>query len=108
MSEQLEFKTVEQLEKLTTGELNALWELVPTERQRAYKAAYEREVRAAGAVGSDALERQVAGELLTGSGRTAQTLPRECTGAAWDALGAHAGSCPGGGADGCFAQCARG
>jgi len=64
MSEQLEFKTVEQLEKLTTGELNALWELVPTERQRAYKAAYEREVRAAGAVGSDALERQVAGELL--------------------------------------------
>ncbi|MBL8153630.1 MAG: hypothetical protein JNM70_05540 [Anaerolineae bacterium] len=64
MSEQLEFKTVEQLEKLTTAELSALWELVPTERQRAYKAAYEREVRAAGAVGSDALERQVAGELL--------------------------------------------
>ncbi|MBN8590671.1 MAG: hypothetical protein J0M33_02890 [Anaerolineae bacterium] len=64
MSERLEFKTVEQLEKLTTAELNALWELVPTERQRAYKAAYEREVRAAGAVGSDALERQVAGELL--------------------------------------------
>ncbi|HUN08262.1 MAG TPA: hypothetical protein PLQ56_16770 [Aggregatilineales bacterium] len=64
MSEQLEFKTVEQLEQLSTAELNALWELVPTERQRAYKAAYEREVRAAGAVGSDALERQVAGELL--------------------------------------------
>jgi hypothetical protein len=64
MSEQLEFKTVEQLEQLTTAQLSALWELVPTERQRAYKAAYEREVRAAGAVGSDALERQVAGELL--------------------------------------------
>jgi hypothetical protein len=64
MSEQLEFKSVEQLEKLTTADLNALWELVPTDRQRAYKAAYEREVRAAGAVGSDALERQVAGELL--------------------------------------------
>lgn len=64
MSEQLEFKTVEQLQQLSTAELNALWELVPTERQRAYKAAYEREVRAAGAAGSDALERQVAGELL--------------------------------------------
>jgi hypothetical protein len=64
MSEQLEFKTVEQLQQLSTAELNALWELVPTERQRAYKAAYEREVRTAGAVGSDALERQVAGELL--------------------------------------------
>ena len=64
MSEQLEFKTVEQLQQLSPAELNALWELVPTERQRAYKAAYEREVRAAGAVGSDALERQVAGELL--------------------------------------------
>lgn len=64
MSEQLEFKPVEQLQVLSTGELNALWELVPTERQRAYKAAYEREVQAAGAVGSDALERQVAGELL--------------------------------------------
>ncbi len=64
MSEQLEFKTVEQLQALSIAELSALWELVPTERQRAYKAAYEREVRAAGAVGSDALERQVAGELL--------------------------------------------
>jgi hypothetical protein len=64
MSEQLEFKTVEQLQQLSTADLNALWELVPTERQRAYKAAYEREVRAAGAVGSDALEGQVAGELL--------------------------------------------
>jgi hypothetical protein len=64
MSEQLEFKPVEQLQQLSTAELNALWELVPTERQRAYKAAYEREVRSAGAVGSDALERQVTGELL--------------------------------------------
>ncbi|MDX2139390.1 MAG: hypothetical protein SF123_15000 [Chloroflexota bacterium] len=64
MNEQLEFKTVEQLQQLSTAELNALWELVPTERQRAYKAAYEREVRAAGAVGSDAMERQVASELL--------------------------------------------
>jgi hypothetical protein len=64
MSEQLEFKTVEQLQQLSTADLSALWELVPTERQRAYKAAYEREVRAAGAVGSDALEQQVAGELL--------------------------------------------
>ncbi|MCC6617392.1 MAG: hypothetical protein IT320_28215 [Anaerolineae bacterium] len=62
--ETLCYHTVEELQTLSLSELQALWELVPTERQRAYKLAYEREVRTAGAVGSDQLERKVAGELL--------------------------------------------
>jgi hypothetical protein len=62
--EMLRYQTIEELRKLSTRELHALWELVPTDRQRAYKAAYEREVRTAGAIGSDQLERKVAAELL--------------------------------------------
>ncbi len=62
--ETLNYHSVEELRGLSMNELHALWELVPTDRQRAYKAAYEREVRTAGAVGSDALEKQVAAELL--------------------------------------------
>jgi hypothetical protein len=60
----LRYHTLDELRGLSLSELHALWELVPTDRQRAYKAAYEREVRTAGAVGSDELERQVAAELL--------------------------------------------
>lgn len=60
----LRFHPLEELRQLSLSELHALWELVPTDRQRAYKAAYEREVRTAGAVGSDELERQVTAELL--------------------------------------------
>jgi hypothetical protein len=60
----LRYQTTDELKQLSLSELHALWELVPTDRQRAYKAAYEREVRTAGAVGSDELERQVAAELL--------------------------------------------
>jgi len=62
--EVLHYHTLEALRGLSLSELHALWELVPTDRQRAYKAAYEREVRTAGAVGSDELERQVAAELI--------------------------------------------
>jgi len=62
--ETLRYHSIEELRGLSLSELHALWELVPTDRQRAYKAAYEREVRTAGAVGSDELERQVAAELL--------------------------------------------
>lgn len=62
--ETLGYHSIEQLHGLSLSELHALWELVPTDRQRAYKAAYEREVRTAGAVGSDELERQVAAELI--------------------------------------------
>ena len=62
--ETLRYHSIEELRGLSLSDLHALWELVPTDRQRAYKAAYEREVRTAGAVGSDELERQVATELL--------------------------------------------
>jgi hypothetical protein len=69
--ETLDYHPIDQLRKLSLSELQALWELVPTDRQRAYKAAYDREVRSAGAVGSDALERQVAAELLKRYGESA-------------------------------------
>ena len=64
MIEQLRFHTLNELQALSLEELQALWELVPTDRQKAYRAAYDREVRNAGAIGSDTLERQVAAELL--------------------------------------------
>ena len=64
MIEQLRYHTLDELQALSFEELQALWELVPTDRQKAYRAAYDREVRNAGAIGSDALERQVAAELL--------------------------------------------
>lgn len=65
MTETLRYYAVDELRDLSLAELTALWELVPTERQRRYKAVYDREVRNAGASGSDALEEQVADELLT-------------------------------------------
>jgi len=64
MSEMLRFHTVEELRALSLDELRALWELVPTDRQRAYRAAYDREVKTAGAEGSDAKERKIALALL--------------------------------------------
>jgi hypothetical protein len=64
MSEMLKYHNVEELRALSLDELRALWELVPTDRQRAYRAAYEREVKTAGAEGSDAKERRIALALL--------------------------------------------
>jgi hypothetical protein len=64
MSEMLKYHTVEELRMLSLDELRALWELVPTDRQRAYRAAYDREVQTAGAEGSDAKERRIALALL--------------------------------------------
>ena len=64
MSDQLTFHTIDELRQLPTEALTALWELVPTDRQKVYKLAYDGEVQAAGAAGSDILERQLAGELL--------------------------------------------
>ncbi len=69
--ETLRYHSLEELRTLSLRELQALWELVPTDRQRAYKAAYEREVRTAGAVGTDQLERKVAAEMLRRYGETA-------------------------------------
>lgn len=65
MSEQLRFYSTEELKQLSLADLQALWELVPTDRQRSYRQAYEREVRNAGALGSDQLEQQVTAELLS-------------------------------------------
>jgi hypothetical protein len=64
MSDSLDYLAVEALQGLALAELAARWELVPTDRQRRYKAVYDREVRHAGASGSDALEQGVADELL--------------------------------------------
>lgn len=63
----IKFHTLAELEKLSEVELSALWELVPTDRQRLYKAMYDRELRkegVTGAVGSDALEKLVLLSLL--------------------------------------------
>src|SRR4051795_2740068 len=65
MSETLGYYTLDELSALSLPELAALWDLVPTDRQRRYKAVYDREVKQAGAVGSDALEKQVAEELFS-------------------------------------------
>ncbi|MCK6580514.1 MAG: hypothetical protein L6Q98_20680 [Anaerolineae bacterium] len=64
MSESLRFHTVDELRALSLDELRALWELVPTDRQRGYRSAYEREVKCANAEGSDAKERRIALALL--------------------------------------------
>ncbi len=64
MNEALKYHSVAELRALSLEELRALWELVPTERQRAYRSAYDREVRTAGGEGSDAKERQIAVALL--------------------------------------------
>lgn len=64
MSETLHYHTVAELRALSIDELRALWELVPTDRQRSYRAAYDREVKSAGAEGSDVKERQIALALL--------------------------------------------
>src|SRR5258708_3519511 len=64
MSETLGYYTLDELNALSLLELAALWELVPTDRQRRYKTVYDREVKQAGAVGSDALEKNVSEELL--------------------------------------------
>lgn len=71
MTDTLKYHTLEELRQLSLTELRALWDLVPTERQRLYKAAYEREVQAAGASGSDRLEQQVNAELARRYAETA-------------------------------------
>ncbi len=64
MTDTLRYYTLKELNALPLAELKALWELVPTDRQRIYRQAYEREVKTAGAEGSDAKERHVAIELV--------------------------------------------
>ncbi len=58
------YHTVEALHALSLAEVEALWELVPTDRQRLYRAAYDRTCRDEGASGSDALEEAMLTQLL--------------------------------------------
>ena len=81
MNETLRYHTVAQLRELSLDELRALWELVPTDRQRAYRAAYNREVKSAGAEGSDAKERKIALALLKRYHESA-LVPLGCAGRA--------------------------
>lgn len=64
MSERLGYHSVDELRMLSLDELRALWDLVPTERQRAYRMAYDREVKGANAEGSDAKELKITLALL--------------------------------------------
>src|SRR5579859_7814505 len=63
----VKFVELADLQALTDEQLAALWDQVPTERQRLYKSMYDRELNregVSGAVGSDALEKQVLESLL--------------------------------------------
>lgn len=64
-AEQFTYHTLDGLQILSLAEVEALWELVPTERQRLYKAIYDRTRRDEGASGSDTLETQMVAQLLT-------------------------------------------
>ena len=58
------YHAVEALHALSLAEIESLWELVPTERQRLYRAAYDRTRRDEGASGSDTLEETMITQLL--------------------------------------------
>jgi len=58
------FHTPDALEAMPLAEVEALWELVPTERQRMYRAIYDRTRRYEGASGSDAQEAGMVEQLL--------------------------------------------
>ncbi len=58
------FSDLETLQKLPLAELESLWELVPTDRQRLYKSIYDRTRCDEGASGSDALETEMVKQLL--------------------------------------------
>src|SRR5260221_13293088 len=58
------YHSVEALQALSLSEVEALWELVPTDRQRTYRAIYERTRRDEGASGSDTLEEVMLTQLL--------------------------------------------
>jgi len=59
------YHPLDELERMSLAEVEALWELVPTERQRTYKAIYDRTRRDEGASGSDHLEISMIQKLLS-------------------------------------------
>ncbi|KAB2852597.1 MAG: hypothetical protein F9K46_19010, partial [Anaerolineae bacterium] len=62
--ENLAYHALAELQAMELEALNALWELVPTDRQRQYRDVLLAEVRRQGAAGSDHLEQQVIRLLL--------------------------------------------
>jgi hypothetical protein len=62
--ESLSYHTLDELRALSLAEIEALWELVPTDRQRMYRAIYDRTRRDEGASGSDVLEARMVEQLL--------------------------------------------
>jgi len=62
--ETLSYHTLDALRALPLAEIEALWELVPTDRQRLYRAIYDRTRRDEGASGSDVLEARMVEQLL--------------------------------------------
>ena len=58
------YHTPGELQKMSLKELEALWDLVPTERQRQYRAIYDRYVRSEGAAASDIEELAALEQLI--------------------------------------------
>src|SRR5260221_13202061 len=58
------YHTVDELQKMSLAEVEALWELVPTERQRQYRGIYERFIHNEGVSGSDLMELQAVIQIL--------------------------------------------
>ncbi|MEP7287924.1 MAG: hypothetical protein ABI947_19405 [Chloroflexota bacterium] len=60
----LTYYSIEALRHLSLAEVEALWEGVPTERQRQYRAIYERFIHSEGVVGSDAMELKAVNQII--------------------------------------------
>ncbi len=58
------YHPLDDLSAMSLADLDALWELVPTDRQREYKKIYDRTRRDEGASVSDALELRMVNQLL--------------------------------------------
>src|SRR5262245_54809715 len=58
------YHPLDDLSAMSLADLEALWELVPTDRQREYKKIYDRTRRDEGASVSDALELRMVNTLL--------------------------------------------
>ncbi|MCI0713740.1 MAG: hypothetical protein L0154_26515 [Chloroflexi bacterium] len=63
-TETLSYHAVPELQSLTLAELESLWELVPTQRQKRFRDRLDHEVRRQGAHGSDEAEQQLIAVLL--------------------------------------------
>lgn len=63
-TETLTYHTVPELQSLALAELESLWELVPTQRQKRLRDRLDHEVRLQGAHGSDDAEQQIIAFLL--------------------------------------------